>query len=186
LQQEASLNAKLAKVETDAQEKLEQKVKDGKTEVQTFLTNVYQLFTPYVQTAVPLTFQGIDGMLRKVKGELDRQPTLVRAKGQLEEIRSLLNGATEILPEVVRLTKLTDQRNEIARLRDEVDALTIWIERIFALYGRSEVDGDVDLPAMKTAIESLLQRTTRDAKRRGREPYKSRRTFPGFIFDEDP
>jgi hypothetical protein len=182
-QQEAVFNAKLTKAEADAQQKLEQAAK----EVQAFLANVNRLFTPTFEGSLPPTFTGIDALLRKVKAELDRYPALLKAKGQLDELRSMVKGTGDIVTEIGKLTKLSDQRGEIARLQEDVNRFTCWVERLFALYGRGEVAAPADLPAMKSALEAQLRRTTGEESRtniRPDEPPNSGGSFPGFIFDE--
>jgi hypothetical protein len=185
-QQEAVLNAKLAKVESDAKQKLEHAAKGAQNEIQTFLSNIQHLLTPYFEGTFSPTFAGIDALLRKATAELDRQPALLKAKGELDEARSVLNGTGDIVGEIRKLLKLTDQRSEVTRLREDLDGLTGWVERLFAVYGRGEVAAQADLPVMKTAIEALLRRTTREASRGSswlEEPPSSIRSFSSFIFD---
>jgi cell division protein FtsB len=156
LEQQAKLQ--LLNAQNGVQAKVDEVTKASALQNQQFLASVCKTFNSFVDVKVPISFEAVDAMLRRVKDELEGLKSFRKARMIVDEMKSLLNADQDkdVLRAVADLVKATDRNGEVGLLRQSQRDLTKWVEKIFGLCGGKFV-GTADLDGMKVAIERALQ-----------------------------
>jgi hypothetical protein len=180
------VNLEIANAETQALAKIEESSNKFKAQSQRFLAMVWKLFSAYIDLQGPLTFETAEGVLRKVREDLDAQQSLKRAKSLFEEIKQIVKAENDrdVVRDVTELVKFGEEAGQIRALRQKTNEFTGWIERIFALCG-GVFWGRGDLSTMKRVIEQTIRSRTIERPPLGgnSEERKADLSVSGYAFD---